>query len=114
MKDYRPKERVAITDWWPQWEKGMNEYINTCERCQKSNRKHEKNYGLLQYIEEPNNPLETNKMDWVTGPVPGGKEDFNSSLVIVEGYARSVRFDDETLDNSNNIKSTMTVLSRKI
>ncbi|MBW0578094.1 hypothetical protein O181_117809 [Austropuccinia psidii MF-1] len=52
----RSKERVANTAWWPKWEQESSEYINTCERCQKSNRKHGKKYGLLQHIEEPKHP----------------------------------------------------------
>ncbi|MBW0502180.1 hypothetical protein O181_041895 [Austropuccinia psidii MF-1] len=31
-------------------------------------------------------------MDWVTGLVPGGKENFNSCLVIVDRYSKSVRY----------------------
>ncbi|MBW0472356.1 hypothetical protein O181_012071 [Austropuccinia psidii MF-1] len=31
-------------------------------------------------------------MDWVTGLVPGGKENFNSFLAIVDRYSKSVRF----------------------
>ncbi|MBW0481837.1 hypothetical protein O181_021552 [Austropuccinia psidii MF-1] len=30
-------------------------------------------------------------MDWVTGIVPGGKESFNTCLVIVDRYSKSVR-----------------------
>ncbi|MBW0565937.1 hypothetical protein O181_105652 [Austropuccinia psidii MF-1] len=30
-------------------------------------------------------------MDWVTGLVPGGKENFNAFLVIVDRYSKSVR-----------------------
>ncbi|MBW0503113.1 hypothetical protein O181_042828 [Austropuccinia psidii MF-1] len=30
-------------------------------------------------------------MDWVTGLVPGGKENYNSCLVIVDRYRKSVR-----------------------
>ncbi|MBW0482998.1 hypothetical protein O181_022713 [Austropuccinia psidii MF-1] len=30
-------------------------------------------------------------MDWVTGPVPGGKENFNACLVIFDRYCKSVR-----------------------
>ncbi|MBW0567171.1 hypothetical protein O181_106886, partial [Austropuccinia psidii MF-1] len=73
MSEDRTKERVASTAWWPKWEQEMGEYINTCERCQKANRKHGKKYGLLQHIEEPKHPWETINMDWVTGLVPGGK-----------------------------------------
>ncbi|MBW0520754.1 hypothetical protein O181_060469 [Austropuccinia psidii MF-1] len=70
MSEDRTKERVADTAWWPKWEQKLSEYINTCERCQKENRKHGKKYGLLQHIEDPKHPWETINMDWVTGLVP--------------------------------------------
>ncbi|MBW0485041.1 hypothetical protein O181_024756 [Austropuccinia psidii MF-1] len=70
----------------------FSEYINNCERCQKTNRKHEKRYGLLQHIKEPKHPYQTIIMDWVTGIVPGGKENFNAFLVIVDRYSKIVRF----------------------
>ncbi|MBW0479743.1 hypothetical protein O181_019458 [Austropuccinia psidii MF-1] len=66
MSEYRTKERVARTSWWPRWEQELSEYINTCERFQKGNRKHGKKYGLIQHIEEPKHPWETINMDWVT------------------------------------------------
>ncbi|MBW0501555.1 hypothetical protein O181_041270 [Austropuccinia psidii MF-1] len=53
MSEGRTKERVASTAWWPKWEQELNEDINTCERCQKENRKDGMKYGLLQHIEEP-------------------------------------------------------------
>ncbi|MBW0509384.1 hypothetical protein O181_049099 [Austropuccinia psidii MF-1] len=56
MSEDRTKERVASTAWWPKWEQELSEYINTCEICQKANRKHGKKYGLLQHIEEPKHP----------------------------------------------------------
>ncbi|MBW0574272.1 hypothetical protein O181_113987 [Austropuccinia psidii MF-1] len=31
-------------------------------------------------------------MDWVTGIVPGGKENFNACLIIVDRFSKSVRF----------------------
>ncbi|MBW0468359.1 hypothetical protein O181_008074 [Austropuccinia psidii MF-1] len=70
MSEDRTKERVASTAWWPKCEQGSSEYLNTCERCQKANRKHGKKYGLLQHIEEPKNPWETIHMYWVAGLVP--------------------------------------------
>ncbi|MBW0575388.1 hypothetical protein O181_115103 [Austropuccinia psidii MF-1] len=77
-------DRVASTAWWPKWEQQLSEYINTCERFQKANRKHGKKYGLLQHIEEPKHPWETINMDWTTGLVPGGKENFNACLIIFD------------------------------
>ncbi|MBW0513302.1 hypothetical protein O181_053017 [Austropuccinia psidii MF-1] len=48
-------------------------------------------YGLLQHIEKPKHPWETINMDWITGLVPGGKENFNACLFIVDRYSKSVR-----------------------
>ncbi|MBW0591605.1 hypothetical protein O181_131320 [Austropuccinia psidii MF-1] len=91
MSEDRTKERVASTAWWPKWEKELGEYIKTCERCQKPNRKHGKKYGLLEHIEEPKHPWETINMDWITGLVPGGKENYNVCLIIVDRFSKSMR-----------------------
>ncbi|MBW0526286.1 hypothetical protein O181_066001 [Austropuccinia psidii MF-1] len=115
MSEDRTKERVVSTAWWPKWEQELSEHINTFERFQKANRKHGKKYELLQHIEEPKHPWETINMDWVTGPVPGGKKDFNSCLSIVNRYSKSVRClpchkEDTAMDTAlllwNNIIST--------
>ncbi|MBW0542271.1 hypothetical protein O181_081986 [Austropuccinia psidii MF-1] len=115
MSEDRTKERVASTAWWPKWEKELREYINTCERCQKANRKHGKKYGLLQHIEEPKHPWESTNMEWVTVLVPGGKENYNACLIIVDRFSKSMRClpchkEDTAMDTSllfwNNIIST--------
>ncbi|MBW0570426.1 hypothetical protein O181_110141 [Austropuccinia psidii MF-1] len=91
MSEDRTRERVASTAWWPKWEQELSEYISTCEKCQKAHRKHGKKYGLLQHIEEPKHPWETINMAWVTGLVPGVKENFNSCLIIVNRFSNSMR-----------------------
>ncbi|MBW0526770.1 hypothetical protein O181_066485 [Austropuccinia psidii MF-1] len=116
MSEDRTKERVESTAWLSRWEQELSEYINTCERCQKENRKYGKKYGLLQHIEEPKHPWETINMDWVTGLVPGGgKENFNSFLIIVDRFSKSMRClpchkEDTAMDTAllfwNNIIST--------
>ncbi|MBW0513238.1 hypothetical protein O181_052953 [Austropuccinia psidii MF-1] len=45
MSQNRTRERVASTAWWPKWEQELSEYINTCEKCQRANRKHGKSMG---------------------------------------------------------------------
>ncbi|MBW0571197.1 hypothetical protein O181_110912 [Austropuccinia psidii MF-1] len=109
------KEGVASTAWWPKWEQELSEYINTSERCQKANRKHGKNCGLLQHIEGPKHPWETINMDWVTGLVPVGKENFNSCLIIVDRFSKNMMHlpcqkEETAMDTSllfwNNIIST--------
>ncbi|MBW0567112.1 hypothetical protein O181_106827 [Austropuccinia psidii MF-1] len=115
ISEDRTMKWVASTAWWPKWEQEFSEYINTCERCQKANRKHGKKYGLLQHIEEPKHPWETINMDWVTGLVPGGKENYNACLIIVDRFSKSMRClpchkEDTEMDTAllfwNNIIST--------
>ncbi|MBW0531644.1 hypothetical protein O181_071359 [Austropuccinia psidii MF-1] len=114
----RTKDRVASTAWLPKWEQELSEYINTCERFQKANRKHRKKYGLLQHIEEPKHPWETINIDWVTGLVPGGKENYNYCLIIFDRFRKSMRClpfheEDTAMDTAlliwNNIISTCAV-----
>ncbi|MBW0485251.1 hypothetical protein O181_024966 [Austropuccinia psidii MF-1] len=92
MSKYRTKERVASTPLWPKWQQQLREYIITFEIFPKVNRKHGNKYGLLQHIEEPKLPWETINMDWVTGPVPGGKENYNACLIMVDRFSKSMRF----------------------
>ncbi|MBW0567031.1 hypothetical protein O181_106746 [Austropuccinia psidii MF-1] len=91
ISEERTKERVASTAWWPKWEKHFSEHINTFERCQKPNRKHGKKFGLLQHTEEPKHSWETINLDWVKGLVPGGKENYNACLIIVDRFSKSMR-----------------------
>ncbi|MBW0532708.1 hypothetical protein O181_072423 [Austropuccinia psidii MF-1] len=115
MSEDRNKGRVASTAWWPKWEKELSEHINTWERCQKENSKHWKKYGLLQHMEEHKHPCKTKNMDWLTGLVPGGKENYNDCLLIVDRFSKSMRClpchkEDKAMDTSllfwNNIIST--------
>ncbi|MBW0564414.1 hypothetical protein O181_104129 [Austropuccinia psidii MF-1] len=115
MGEDRTKERVASTAWWPKWEQELSEYISTCERFQKENREHGKKDGLLQHIEEPKHPWQTINVDWATGLVPGGKENFNSFFIIVDRFRKSMRSlpfhkEDTAMDTAllfwNNIIST--------
>ncbi|MBW0589636.1 hypothetical protein O181_129351 [Austropuccinia psidii MF-1] len=115
MSENRTKERVARTAWCPKWEQELSEHINTCERCQKTNRKDWEKYGLLQHIEEPKHPWETINMDLVTGPFPRGKEHFNAFLIIVDSFSTGMRClpchkEDTVMDTAllfwNNIIST--------
>ncbi|MBW0460988.1 hypothetical protein O181_000703 [Austropuccinia psidii MF-1] len=80
-----------------------------------ANRKLGNKYGVLQHIEELKHPWETINIDWVTGIVPGGKESFNSFLVIIYRYSNILRClachkEDTAMDTAflfcNNIIST--------
>ncbi|MBW0513058.1 hypothetical protein O181_052773 [Austropuccinia psidii MF-1] len=92
MSEDKTKERIGRTAWCSQWEQEFGYHINNCYRWNKSNRKHGKKYELLQHIEEPKNPWEIINIDWVTGLVPGEKENFDSCVGIVDIFSNSLRF----------------------
>ncbi|MBW0582622.1 hypothetical protein O181_122337, partial [Austropuccinia psidii MF-1] len=102
MSEDRTKERVASTAWCPKWEQ-------------------QKKYGLLQHIGEPKHPWEIINIDWVTGLVPGGKENFNACLLMVDRFSMIMRFlpchkEDTAMDTAllfwNNIISTCGVRTK--
>ena len=99
----RTVERVKNIAWWPEWKKDTELYCSSCDRCQKANKDTGKRYGLLQKIDEPTNRWEVINMDFVTGLPPGGKENFNAVLVIVDRFSKRSRFlachkDDTAMD----------------
>ncbi|MBW0498607.1 hypothetical protein O181_038322 [Austropuccinia psidii MF-1] len=118
ISEDRTKEMLANIAWWPQWEQELSEYINTCERCQKAKRKHGNKYELHQHIEEPKHPWETINMDWFTRIVPGGKERFNSFLVILDRVPKIIisdgdpKFTSELWTNLYDMLGTKLAFSR--
>ncbi|MBW0463376.1 hypothetical protein O181_003091 [Austropuccinia psidii MF-1] len=91
ISEDRTKERVARTAWCPKWEQEWSEYINTCERFRKENRKHGKK------------------------TCPRRKKNFNSFLIIADRFRKSLRCltchkEDTAMDTAllfwNNIIST--------
>jgi transposase InsO family protein len=92
LSEERTKERVRVTAWWPQWRKDVDDYIESCERCQKANRTTGKRFGYMQRITEPTYPWEVINMDFVTGLPPAGNDNVNSVLVVVDRFSRRARF----------------------
>jgi hypothetical protein len=88
----RTLERVSTTAWWFQWKLDTEKYVSSCDRCQKANKATGKRYGLLQSIEKPTYPWQVINMDFVTGLPPGGKENYNACLVVVDRFSKRARF----------------------
>ncbi|MBW0507517.1 hypothetical protein O181_047232 [Austropuccinia psidii MF-1] len=53
LSEYRTLERVKTCSWWPNWNKDVSEYRQTCDRCQKANRATGKKFGMMIQIQEP-------------------------------------------------------------
>ena len=88
----RTIERVKTTAWWPNYKKDTKEYCESFDRCQKADKATGKRYGLLQEIEEPKERWSVINMDFVTGLPPGGPNNYNAILVVVDRFSKRARF----------------------
>ena len=92
FSEERTMERVKQTAWWIDWRNQVQEYVKSCDVCQKSNKQTGKRFGLLQKIQEPTAQWETINMDFVTGLPAAGAYSYNSVLVVVDRFSKRARF----------------------
>ncbi|MBW0511098.1 hypothetical protein O181_050813 [Austropuccinia psidii MF-1] len=92
LSEYRTVKRVNSCLWWPNWNKDVAEYCQTCERFQKANRATGKKFGMMIQIQEPKSLLERIHMDWVTALPSGGDRSYNACLVLVDRYSKNPMF----------------------
>ncbi|MBW0571289.1 hypothetical protein O181_111004 [Austropuccinia psidii MF-1] len=92
LSEDRTLERVKTCSWWPNWNKDVSEYCQTCDRCQKANRATGKKFGMMIQIQEPRFPWEIAHMDWVTALPTEGDRSYNACLVLVDRYSKNPMF----------------------
>ncbi|MBW0588014.1 hypothetical protein O181_127729 [Austropuccinia psidii MF-1] len=105
LSEDRTREKFKTCIWWPMWQKDVEEYCKTWDRCQKANKSTCKRLGNMIKIQEPRRPWEIVHMDWVTGLPPGGNRSYNSCLVIVDRFSKTPIFlpchkDDTAMDTA--------------
>ena len=84
----RTMDTVQKSAWWKDSKKDVEDYVGTCDTCQRVNKKTGKQFGLLQKIEDPGHPWEVINMDFVTGLPPAGDRSYNACLVVVDRLSR--------------------------
>ncbi|MBW0560399.1 hypothetical protein O181_100114 [Austropuccinia psidii MF-1] len=92
LSEDRTLESVTTCYWWPNWRKNVAEYCQTCDRCQKGKIATGKKFEMMIQIQEPKSPWKIVHMDWVTALSPGGDRSYNSCLVLVERYIKTLMF----------------------
>ncbi|MBW0516185.1 hypothetical protein O181_055900 [Austropuccinia psidii MF-1] len=85
----RTMEIIKTCSLWSSWRKDVIEYCHNCDMCQKENKATGKIFGSNIHIQEPSTPCEVIHMDWVTALPPGGEENYNVCLVIVDKYKKT-------------------------
>jgi hypothetical protein len=76
---------------WPTMAKEVQQYIHTCESCQRNKPSNQLPAGLLQPLPIPDRPWQTITMDFV-GPLPKTPRGFDSVTVFVDKLSKQVHF----------------------
>ena len=83
-------EVIQRNFYWPNLRTFINEYIDSCEICQRNKPTHHRKYGLLQPLPVPVGPWKSLSMDHVTDlPISSG---YDSVLVVVDRLTKQTHF----------------------
>ncbi|QRV75096.1 Retrovirus-related Pol polyprotein from transposon [Ceratobasidium sp. AG-Ba] len=86
----RTYNRVCATYYWPGMAKQVEQFVNTCDVCQKTKPKRHGKIGYLQPIPIPEQPFEVITLDFIMDlPESQG---YNAILVIVDKLTRYAHF----------------------
>jgi transposase InsO family protein len=80
--------------WWPGLRKHTDEYVETCDICQRMKIPRHKPYGLLAPLPQPERPWQDISMDFIVD-LPRSRwrgRDYDSIFVVVDRYSKFVRF----------------------
>ncbi|RMZ78500.1 hypothetical protein DV736_g6691, partial [Chaetothyriales sp. CBS 134916] len=86
------REVIKRLYWWPKQKDEINEYIRTCDVCQRMKVPRQKPAGLLAPLPPPTRPWQAIAMDFIVGLPPSKYRDkvYDSILVVVDRYSKMV------------------------
>jgi hypothetical protein len=80
----RLMSRLQELFYWPSMARDVDEFVTTCDVCQKVKVDRRKEVGALRPPHIPRRPFETVSLDVITGLPESGEEKFTAILVIVD------------------------------
>jgi transposase InsO family protein len=89
----RTAEVIRRFYWWTTLLKEVEEYVRTCDTCQRMKTPRHKPYGLLAALPRPDKPWQDITMDFITGLPPSKHRGrvYNAILNVVDRYSKMVR-----------------------
>jgi len=89
-------ELVARKYYWPSMRLDVREYVKTCDVCQRTKAKRQRQAGKMQAPDMPSKPFESISMDFITDLSPSKDPVTNvvydSVFVIVDRYTKFARY----------------------
>ncbi len=89
----RTAEVIRRFYWWTTLLKDVEEYVRTCDVCQRMKVPRHKPYGLLAALPQPDEPWQDITMDFITGLPPSKHRGrvYDAILNVVDRYSKMVR-----------------------
>ncbi|GIL63439.1 hypothetical protein Vafri_17486, partial [Volvox africanus] len=85
----RTAELVRRSFWWPRLAKDAENFVQTCDLCQRNKAMSGKGHGLLQPLPVPDAPWESVSMDFVVA-LPKTEGGYDAVLVMVDRLTKMV------------------------
>jgi hypothetical protein len=87
---YKTLERVKANFYWPKMELEVEEYVRSCDSCQRNKAARHKKFGLLDPLDIPNRPWDEISMDFIVAlPESNGH---TKIWVIVDRFTKMAHF----------------------
>ena len=64
---FKTLERIKANFFWPKMDQEVEEYVHSCDSCQRNKATRHKKYGLLDPMDIPNRPWDDISMDFIVG-----------------------------------------------
>lgn len=87
---FKTAERLRALFYWPKMDDDMEEYVRSCDTCQRDKASRHKKYGMLQPLEVPYTPRSSISMDFIVS-LPES-EGYTRIWVIVDRFTKMSHF----------------------
>lgn len=96
----RTLELIKRKYYWPKMERHVDEYVQSCEICQKTKVKRHAPYGQLNSLPYPESPWSEITMDFMSGIPPSMRRGraYNAILVVIDRYTKMALYIPVTKD----------------
>ena len=82
-------EKVKRNYYWEKMGTSVEDFIKSCDTCQRTKSSMQKPYGMLNPIPPPDNKFNSISMDFI-GPLPTTQNGFDGILVIVDAFTKAI------------------------
>ncbi|CAI7808039.1 unnamed protein product [Closterium sp. NIES-53] len=82
---------IAKYHYWPRMAADVQQFVTSCDTCQRMNSSKQKKKGLLQPLPVPEQPWQVVSLDFITG-LPSTSRGHDSILVVIDKFSKMGHF----------------------